>query len=279
MSAAGFQLIIISRLESTATFPPGISVKRVDYTFDSLKDALAGQDAVVCVLGPAGIGHQAAITDAAEAVGVQRFIINDFGWGPSIRGLPQFDEVRDLRLEAWGFARAKAETNPRFTWTGISSGNPIDWALRRFPPMGFDVKKNVAVIYDKGTEEFTGTTLEGIGQSVVGVLQHLDETANRFVTVMSIRTSQNTLLEAFKAATDGPWEVQRSTTKALKESGIRKMEAKTGGWTLDLAVVQLLEEGEARCLVAPSWAESDSGLLGVRELTPDEVVAKVLQKA
>jgi hypothetical protein len=142
--------------------------------------------------------------------------------------------------------------------------------------MGFDVSKKVAIIYDKGTEEFTGTTLEGIGQSVVGVLEHPDETANRFVTVMSIRTCQNELLEAFQAATNEPWEVKRSTTQAMKESGVRKMEAKTGGWTLDLAVAQLLDEGEARSVVAPSWAESDSGLLGVRELTPGEVVAKVL---
>lgn len=142
--------------------------------------------------------------------------------------------------------------------------------------MGFDVSKHLALIYDAGTEQFTGTTLEGIGRSVVGIFQHLDETKNRFVKVMSLRTCQNELLEAFEAATESRWDVQRSTTKALREAGERKFETKTGGWTLDLAVTQLFEEGEGRSLVAPSWAESDSGLLGVREETPGDIVAKVL---
>lgn len=101
---------------------------RTEYTLEHLTQAFAGQHAVVCVVGPGGIGTQTTLIDAAEAAGVSRFIVNDFGWGPDFRGLPEFDAIRDQRHAAWNHAREKANANPSFTWTGISTGNPIEWA-------------------------------------------------------------------------------------------------------------------------------------------------------
>ena len=144
--------------------------------------------------------------------------------------------------------------------------------------MGFNVAQCTAIIYDAGTEQFTGTTLEGIGQAVVGVLQHPDETANRFVKVRSILTCQNELLEAFQSHTGNKWEVERSSTKALLDSGRNKLQAGIGGWVLELSVAQLFDQGEARCVVAPSRKESDSVLLGVVEISAQDVVAKIMKK-
>jgi hypothetical protein len=143
--------------------------------------------------------------------------------------------------------------------------------------MGFNIAQCSAIIYDSGTERFTGTTLEGIGQAVVGVLQHPDETANRFVKVRSIQTCQNELLEAFQSATGSQWDVQRSSTKDLLASGGSKFQAGVGGWVLELVVAQLFDEGEARCVVASSREDSDADLLGVVEETPQDVVAKILK--
>lgn len=145
--------------------------------------------------------------------------------------------------------------------------------------MGFSVAERRATIYDAGTEEFTGTTLEGIGQSVVGVLQHPGETANRFVKARSIQTSQNELLAAFQRATkEEKWEVERSTAQQTLEDGREKHDQGIGGWVLDLLVFQLYAPGEARCIVASREA-SDSPLLGVREESVDEVVEKALSRA
>jgi hypothetical protein len=143
--------------------------------------------------------------------------------------------------------------------------------------MGFNIAQCSAIIYDSGTEQFTGTTLEGIGQAVVGVLQHPDETANRFVKARSIQTCQNELLEAFQSATGSQWDVQRSSTKALLASGRSKFQAGIGGWVLDLVVAQLFDKGEARCVVASSREDSDADLLGVAEETPQKLVAKILK--
>lgn len=143
--------------------------------------------------------------------------------------------------------------------------------------MGFDITHCSAIIYDSGTESFTGTTLEGIGQAVVGVLQHPAETANRFVKAQSIQTCQNELLEAFENATGKKWEIKRASTKELLASGRSKFESKTSGWVLELAVAQLFDEGEARCLVSPSREKSDADLLDMVEETPRQVVTKVLE--
>ncbi|CAN8106316.1 unnamed protein product [Discula destructiva] len=274
--AASFQVTTITRTNSTATFPPGIPVLRTDYTTEALTAALRGQDAAVCVVGPAGISLQTAMIDAAEAAGVQRFIVDDFGWGPDMRGLPEFDDVHALRRAQWDYARTK-EGGP-LTWTGISVGNPIDWALRKFPAMGFDIATTTATIFDSGEERFTGTTLAGIGQSVVGLLQQhvAAETANRFVTVLSLETCQNELLRAFEAATGTAWTVRRSTTKALMASGREKHAAGDKDWVLDLVVAQLYDEGEGRCVVAPTRGASDAELLGVVAEDVEGVVMKAL---
>ncbi|KAF4982104.1 hypothetical protein FZEAL_2210 [Fusarium zealandicum] len=276
LTKAKLDVTVITRIESTATFPSGLPVIRTAYTVEALTTALAGQDAVVCVVGPAGIGLQVSMIDAAEAAGVRRFILDDYGWGPDFRSYPEFEPVRAQRVAGTDHAKTKAEANPSFTWTGIITGNPIDWALARFPRMGFNIAQRSALIYDSGTEHFTGTTLQGIGQAVVGVLQHPDETENRSVRVMSIKTCQNDLLEAFQGATTGQWEIERWTTKELIKGAQEKHEKGDRGWVLDLAVAQLYEEGEARCLVAPSWEASDSELLGVTKESPEDLAAAVL---
>lgn len=82
---------------------------------------------MVSVLGPGALAHEVPLVDAAEAAGVRRFVVNDFGWGQNPRSFPEMREVGARRHVAWDRARAKAAANPAFTWTGITIGNPIDW--------------------------------------------------------------------------------------------------------------------------------------------------------
>jgi hypothetical protein len=142
--------------------------------------------------------------------------------------------------------------------------------------MGFNINDHSAIIYDNGEEEFTGTTLDGIAQSVVGVLTHPKETTNRFVKVLSTKTCQNKLLQAFQRVTGEPWTVHKSTTRELMATGRSKLANGSGGWVLDLVVAQLYDEGEARCVVANRMSESDSDLLGVAAETEDQIASKAL---
>ncbi|KAI0479679.1 NmrA-like family protein [Xylaria cf. heliscus] len=286
LTKAGFDVTVVTRPESTSTFPAGLPVVRADYAdVDALATALAGQDAVVCAVGPGAMAAARGMVDAAARAGVRRYIINDFGWGLNKKALPEFKPIGEKRQVAWDRAKEYAQRDEGkengFTWTGITIGNPIDWALEKFPRMGFNIAERRATIYDAGTEEFSGTTLEGIGQSVVGVLQHPGETANRFVKVRSILTSQKALLAAFERATkkeEKRWEVESSTAQQTLEDGRDKHARGVGGWVLDLLVFQLYAPGEARCVVGDE-GDLDSPLLGVREESVDEVVEKALSRA
>ncbi|KAI8965457.1 NAD(P)-binding protein [Daldinia sp. FL1419] len=272
---AGFDVTIITRVESTSVFPQGIPVIRTEYTVEKLTTVLSGQDAAVSVIGPGGVSLQTTLVDAAEAAGVQRFVLDDFGWGPDFNSLPEFKSIDAQRKVAWARVSELSQANPKFTFSGIAIGNPIDWALKRFPLMGFDVQKRSAIIYDDGTEEFTGTTLEGIGQAVVGVLKHPKETANRFLKARSIQVNQSKLLDAFQKVTGQNWEVQHASAKDFLESGRKKYEAGDKGWILELLVYQLYAPGDARCIIA-SREDSDADLLEIREETPEEVARKVM---
>jgi len=127
LQAAGFTVTVITRVDSPSVFPPDLPVLRTAYTTEALTAALAGQDAVVCVVGPAGVHLQTAMIDAAAAAGVSRFIVDDFGWGPTARGMPELMEINDKRRAQWDHARVAAEGTKGFSWTGVSTGNPIDW--------------------------------------------------------------------------------------------------------------------------------------------------------
>jgi hypothetical protein len=150
-------------------------------------------------------------------------------------------------------------------------------AMKKFPMMGFDVKSHHAVIYDSGTEPFTGTTLSGIGQAVVGTLSNPHSTANRFLAVQSICTTQNELLAAFEKATGETWKVERQTSEKLIRSGKKDFENGVGMWRLKLAVATLYDVGQGRGMVAATREESDAELLDVEDESADEIVAKLLQ--
>jgi hypothetical protein len=141
--------------------------------------------------------------------------------------------------------------------------------------MGFDIVRRSAVIYDKGSEPFTGVTLAGIGQAVVGILQNPDETANRHLCVRSLQTTQNDLLAAFEAATGEAWSVERSTSAELVARGRAKRENGEGGWVLDLVVGQLYEDGAGNSVVIEK-EQSDNYLLGVAEENLMDVVTTIV---
>ncbi|KAI1270105.1 NmrA-like family protein [Xylariaceae sp. FL1019] len=279
---ADFDVTVFTRPESTSAFQGKVPVVRVDYAdYEAVCTALRGMDAVVNLLNPAQMPHSKGLVDAAYRAGVGRFIINDFGWGLNKNALPEFKPFGDMRRVAWYAAMEHAREDEAkdgdggFSWTGITIGNPLDWALRMGFRTGFDLNKQTATIYDDGTEEFTGTTLEGIVQSVLGVLSHPAETKNRFVKVRSIQVSQNTLLAAFQKVTGKEWTVERSTAKELLEEGRRKHSQGDQGWILDLLLFQLYSPGEKRCIVT-SLEDSDNKLLGVREESAEEIVRKAL---
>lgn len=118
----------VTRAASTSKFPDGVPVKRVDYgSSDALKAAFAGQDAVVSIVGFPGVAGQKLAVDAALAAGVKRFIPSEFGINTrKVRGTTIGKILAD-KIAVVDYLQEKAEQNPGFTWTGLSTGLFFDW--------------------------------------------------------------------------------------------------------------------------------------------------------
>ncbi|KAF2204783.1 NAD(P)-binding protein [Delitschia confertaspora ATCC 74209] len=276
--ASNFALTIITRPESSSSFPAAIPVIRTEYTVEALTTTFIDHkiEAVVSAVGVAGISIQEVIIEAAALAGVKRFILSDFGYGPGHQGLEEFEEIGRPRREVLKWADMMAGDVEGFTWTAVAIGVPVDWALKKFPTLGFNIQDRKATIYDSGTEAFTGTTLRGIAAAVVGILNHPDETANKYLRVRSIQTCQNELLAAFEEATGENWEVEYEKSSDLMARGRQKLKNGDGAWVLDLIVAQLLEEGAGRSVVVTA-EEADNGILGMGEESVHSMVDAIVR--
>ncbi|PGH27345.1 hypothetical protein AJ80_01057 [Polytolypa hystricis UAMH7299] len=76
-SPHGYNVSALSRQESSYQPPEGVSLRKTDYTHDSLVEALKGQDAIVSAISK--FPEQTKLIDAAVAAGVKRFIPSEFG--------------------------------------------------------------------------------------------------------------------------------------------------------------------------------------------------------
>lgn len=130
---AKFTVTIVTRPESKAVFPNGVQIRKTDYTSDkSLVEAFEGQDAVVSVIGGAGIALQQSFVDAAVKAGVKRFIPSEFG--VNTRSLPDTGIAKLLagKVDTVNHLQKVAAANPGFSWTGLSTGLFFDWVCGIF---------------------------------------------------------------------------------------------------------------------------------------------------
>ncbi|KAG0646468.1 Oxidoreductase BOA1 [Hyphodiscus hymeniophilus] len=214
-----FSVTVLARSASKAAFPSSVKVATVDYSdVASLTEAFRGNDAVVSTVGTPGLQGQTIAIDAAIAAGVKRFLPSEFGsdlGNPKTAALPIFG----YKVHVNKYLEEKVAANPDFAYTLIRNGAFLDWGL----DMNFllDMKSGKPAIYDGGDQLFSTTTLKSVGQAVVGVLTHPDETKNRAVYVQDMLISQNKLLTiANKIAPEKTksWEPVPKSLAAIKKA-------------------------------------------------------------
>ncbi|KAK7755166.1 hypothetical protein SLS62_002981 [Diatrype stigma] len=269
-SSGKFNVRVLQRIGSTATFPPGTDVVEVDFaSFDSLRAALAGQDAVVSTVATLAAKDQIALADATAAAGVKRIIPSEFGGNldnPKARQLPFYAakiQVQDHIIE-------KAKTTD-LTYTFIYSSVFLDWTLEKGFMFDLSGKKNT--LFNDGTSVFSATTLSSIGDAIVGVLSHLDETKNRSVRIQDLQISQGQLLElSKKAAPDRSWEVDYvNIDDAIAEAKARLARGLDGLETFRPYLWQTATDPEYGSL----FGENDNELLGLKGKTEADVLAVI----
>ncbi|KAF5244797.1 hypothetical protein FANTH_7621 [Fusarium anthophilum] len=221
--AAGFHVTALARESSSATFPPGVDVKRVDYdSVESLESALQGQDAVVSAVTPTLLSKQVQIIDAAIAAGVQRFIPSEYGINTRTVDHPGLKTMVAPKIQIVDYLIEKSKGTPSFSWTGLATGLFFDWGLS-FGLIGFDKSTKSVRIVDSGNERFFTTNVPFIGKAVAAVLTHPEETANKYLTIASFTTTQNEVLELIERETGEKWTKTLVTPAELNKTGYEKL--------------------------------------------------------
>lgn len=225
-------ITVISRPESSATFPDGVArVERGDYTDDEfLGSALAGQDVLVLLLSVSSMSAQPALIKAAARAGVRTVLPTEFGSDPAptplLERLPMLGAKKGPRdlIEALGMGRVAVATNPWLEYN-LEHGT---W--------GFDVAKRTARLIDGGRVKFVTTTLPTVGRATAGLLSLPDAELDRFrngpaVYLRSFRISQRDMFESLLRATgtaEADWAVEdlegeEAVAKAKEVGGMAGM--------------------------------------------------------
>ncbi|KAK5939588.1 hypothetical protein PMZ80_007967 [Knufia obscura] len=261
--ADNFEVTILTRPESTSTFPshPSVTIARVAHDdYDGLTRTFSSHDAIIHAGAIPSIPTQPLLIKAAVAAGIKRFILNEFANSPITQtGLPETARFRQPRLDVLAVAKDAAANNPTFSWTGLAVGNILDLSLLRYPQFGIDVRKHSVKYTDDGTERVSAVILPDIGLAVRGILRAPEGTRNRYCHVRSVETDQVGIVRAL--------EGRQGVRYAGERSGFH-----------DLVVVQLFGrvEGSGGSVIV-GREESDNLLLGVREKEVGEVVEGVLR--
>lgn len=228
-----FNVTILSRSSSSAAFPPGIPVKKVSDAFrvDELTEAFRGQDAVVIALSTASVTKDSEerlpfrLIDAALAAGVKRFIPSEFGANnldPRARELVPVYNSKGEMLEY--LIKKAGASNGKLTWTSISCGSWLDWALDPAKSgnfLGIDIKNRRATVYDSGKARFAVTTSTNTGLAVAKVLLKPYLTENKQIFLANFTTTIPQIVASLEAYMGEKFTVEHEDSsprfKELKE--------------------------------------------------------------
>jgi uncharacterized protein YbjT (DUF2867 family) len=267
IASKSFNITILKRQGSNAIYPAGVPVIEVDYTsFEAAKSALQGQDALVSTVGMPGVPTQTTLVDAAIAAGVKRFIPSEFGLNyadPKARLLP----VADVKVKVEDYVIEKSKKSD-LTYTFVYTGAFLDWGLRQ--NLIFNLAGGKTTIVESGDTRFSVITLDKVGDAVVGILRHPEETKNRAVHVHDTTVSQNQLLRlSRKAAPEREWVLVPVKLDDL--TAVADERVKQGLFDLETFRPYLY-----RGLMDPTYggdfAKTDNELLGLKEKTEEDVL-------
>ncbi|KAI9681951.1 MAG: hypothetical protein M1817_000005 [Caeruleum heppii] len=272
----GFNVTVLSRPSSTATFPSAVKVVKTDYSPESLVQAFTGQDAVVSTLGATALEDQIITIDAAVKAGVSRFLPSEFGSNTrDDRALQIGPDVFGSKVKIAKYLELKARNHDDFSYTNMITGPFFDFCLvTGF--FGYDLKGRRATIWDAGDRPFSTSTLSTVGKAVARVLKHPAETKNQYVDVASFTTTQQEILAVLEKTTGQTWEITKVTWKDEVREGRELMRRgdMAGIAKLIMGTVYHPEDiGNA----FPEAAEKTKKLLGLPEEDVAEVVKAVVQ--
>lgn len=266
LASSSFNVSVLSRASSNATFPSNVTVHRSDYSPESLEKIFKGQDAVVSTVGGTAIPDQKKMIDAAVAAGVKRFIPSEFGANTADKNFCELFPALSVKADLVSYLREKEASG--MTWTSVISGPFFDWCLKN-GMFGIDHSKQIATLVDDGVRPINSTTLPMVGRTVVEILLRPDQTVNRYIYVASFTFSQRELLAVVERLSGKKYEVQRVSGEEKRRIGGEKLAKGDMSGFVDMligAVIASLDKKEPL----------DNEMLGLPKQDMDTVVKETL---
>jgi uncharacterized protein YbjT (DUF2867 family) len=261
-----FNLTVLTRADSKSTFPSGTKVVKVDYdSLDSLTAALQGQDAVVSTVGSLVIPSQNLLIDAAVAAGVKRFIPSEFGSNlviPSVRKLPVFGTKVAIEDKLTELAK-----QGKISYTFVYNGIFLDWGIKH--NFFFDLSQPEVTVWDNGDVEFSTTTLASVGDAVVGVLTHPEETQDRIVYVQDTVLTQNKIIELAKEVSpEKEWKLKNVKIDDVTAKSDANVAKGIYDWpTLAPYLFRSIFDANS----VPKFEKLDNELVGIKGVTEEQI--------
>lgn len=272
---AGFKVTILTRSSKPTNTHAGVEVIEVDYaSTESLRAALKGIDAVVSTVAGEAIGAQGTLIDAAALSGVKRFIPSEFGTvttNPKVQTLPVYSDMFKIK----SLLQTKADA-AQMTWTVLACGGFLDLLFQGSSDL-FNFKEHKALLVDEGDNRLSASSLAVTGQAVAGILKNPDATKNRVVRISQVILTQNQVLGlAQKLRPEDRWETTKVAASRLVEEGLAGLKA--GDFSYQVIVKIILGTAFAGEVYGSAYEETDNELLGIQELTEEDLAELVAEK-
>jgi hypothetical protein len=159
----GFNVSVLTRTSSTATFPATVTVHRGDYSHSCLFSAFEKQDAVVSTIATFSVTQQTSVIDAAIKAGVKRFIPSEYGIDTSLSHILDFVPPAVAKQDVVNYLKTKESAG--MSWTAVCVGGFFDWSFKYPGLLGCDLPGRRATIFDGGENEFEMTNIDQIGRA------------------------------------------------------------------------------------------------------------------
>ena len=268
---ANFQVTVLTRSKQTDEYDASIKVLEVDFTsVESLTAALKGVDGLVSAVASSVIESQTVLIDAAVAAGVKRFIPSEYGsvtTDPKLETLPIYASMFNIRR----YLQEKAKTE-KLTWSVLACGAFTEFMFKS--PFVLDLVNHKVKLFDEGDNRMSTTSLPNVGRAIAGIFNNAKATENRIVRVSEIIITQNGLLKIVEELRpDIKWEKSKVPASAVLKEGLDGL--KGGDFTFPVIMKVLMGTALAGELYGSAYDETDNKLLGIKELT-DEDLKKVV---
>ncbi|PCG93416.1 Hypothetical protein PENO1_082510 [Penicillium occitanis (nom. inval.)] len=275
LASPDINVTVISRNTSDATFPPNVNVRKTDFSESSLFSAFKGQDAIVSAVGATAFTEQKRFIDVAAHAGVKRFIPSEFSANTLNEPVRQLLPLFNQKKEVLDYLKSKESFG--LTWTGIATALLLDWGLTS-GFLGYDIPNRTATIWDGGDKRFTLVNERELGQSVISVLKHPQETANKYIYVSSVETTQKEILQALEGETASKWKVIDTTSDAQKSEAFKRLG--DGDFSGAFILVRATSYANDPALHANYATDEDlsNDLLGLEPESVKQTIKRVLSK-